>query len=60
MQSSDLSDPHKAQSQTGFLFSYGDTAPLYGSTKQTMATTSSNHEGILTIHKASQVKNEFG
>ena len=49
-----LSDPHKARSQTGYLFTYGDTAISWRSTKQTLTATSSNHAEILAIHEASR------
>ena len=38
-----LSDPHKARSQTGYLFTYGGTAISWQSTKQSIIATSSNH-----------------
>ena len=38
-----LSDPHKARSQTGYIFTYGNTAISWRSVKQTMVATSSNH-----------------
>ncbi|KAM6548216.1 hypothetical protein CsatB_019892 [Cannabis sativa] len=46
-----LSDPHKARSQTGYLFTCGDTAISWRSTKQTLVATSSNHAEILAIHE---------
>ena len=49
-----LSDPHKGQSQTGYLFTYGGTAISWRSTKQTMVATSSNHAEIIAIHEASR------
>ncbi|KAM6544156.1 hypothetical protein CsatB_028208 [Cannabis sativa] len=49
-----LSDPHKARSQTGYLFTCGDTAISWRSTKQTLVATSSNHAEILAIHEASR------
>ena len=49
-----LSDPHKAQSQTGYIFIYGNTAISWRSVKQTMVVTSSNHLEILAIHEASR------
>ena len=48
-----LSDPHKARSQTGYVFLCGDTAISWRSTKQTLVATSSNHSEILAIHEAS-------
>ena len=38
-----LSDPHKARSQTGYVFNYNRTAISWRSVKQTMVATSSNH-----------------
>jgi hypothetical protein len=49
-----LSDPHKARSQTGYLFTYGGTAISWRSTKQTLTATSSNHAEIIAIHEASR------
>ena len=49
-----LSDPHKARSQTSYLFTCGGTAISWRSVKQTMTTTSSNHAKILAIHEASR------
>ena len=49
-----LSDPHKARSQTGYLFTYGDTAISWRSTKQSITATSSNHAEIIAIHEASR------
>jgi len=49
-----LSDPHKGRSQTGYLFTFGDTAISWRSTKQTLAATSSNHAELLAIHEASR------
>ncbi|KAL4025797.1 hypothetical protein IC575_014203 [Cucumis melo] len=49
-----LTDPHKARSQTGYLFTCGGTAISCRSVKQTMTATSSNHVEILAIHEASR------
>ena len=49
-----MSDPHKARSQTGYLFTCGGTAISWRSTKQTLTATSSNHAEILAIHEASR------
>ncbi|XP_059669017.1 secreted RxLR effector protein 161-like [Cornus florida] len=46
-----LSDPHKAYSQTGYVFTCGGTAISWRSMKQIMITTSSNHSKILAIHE---------
>ena len=48
-----LSDPHKARSQTGYVFNYNGTAISWRSVKQTMVATSSNHSEIIAIHEAS-------
>ena len=49
-----LSDPHKARSQTGYLFTCGGTAISWRSTKQSIVATSSNHAEIIAIHEASR------
>ncbi|XP_070005805.1 secreted RxLR effector protein 161-like [Nicotiana sylvestris] len=49
-----LSDPHKARSQTSYLFTYGGTAISWHSMKQTIVATSSNHAEIIAIHEASR------
>ncbi|KAK9150854.1 hypothetical protein Syun_009163 [Stephania yunnanensis] len=49
-----LSDPHKARSQTGYVFTCGNTAVSWKSVKQTMVATSSNHSEVLAIHEASR------
>ena len=38
-----ISNSHKAQSQTGYVFTYGGTTISWRSVKQTMVATSSNH-----------------
>ncbi|KAL0824549.1 hypothetical protein Bca101_048226 [Brassica carinata] len=48
-----LSDPHHARSQTGYVFTHRGTAISWGSMKQTIVATSSNHSEILAIHEAS-------
>ncbi|KAM3398852.1 hypothetical protein P3S68_002368 [Capsicum galapagoense] len=47
-----LSDPHKARTQTGYVFTYGGTAIAWRSTKQSIIATSSNHAEIIAIHEA--------
>ncbi|XP_070679323.1 secreted RxLR effector protein 161-like [Malus domestica] len=47
-----LSDPHRARSQIGYVFTVGDTAISWRSTKQTLIVTSLNHAEILTLHEA--------
>ena len=49
-----LSDPHKARSQTGYVFLQGGTAISWRSTKQSFVATSSNHAEILALHEASR------
>ena len=49
-----LSDPHKARSQTGYVFNYNGIAITWRSVKQTMVATSSNHSEIIAIHEASR------
>ncbi|GAV76572.1 hypothetical protein CFOL_v3_20045, partial [Cephalotus follicularis] len=49
-----LSDPHKARSQTCYIFTFCDTTISWRSTKQTTTATSSNHSEILAIHEASR------
>ena len=49
-----LSDPHKARSQSGYVFTCGDTAVSWRSVKQTMVATSSNHSELLAIHEVSR------
>ena len=40
-------------SQTGYIFSYGDTIIFWRSTKQSLVATSSNHVKLLTLHEKS-------
>ncbi|GJR15854.1 hypothetical protein Tco_0798506 [Tanacetum coccineum] len=47
-----LSDPHKARSQTGYVFTYGDTAISWRSTKQSFTATSSNHAELIALYEA--------
>ena len=47
-----LSDPHKGRSQTGYVFTIGNTAISWRSTKQTLVATSSNHAEIIALHEA--------
>ena len=49
-----LLDPHKARSQSGYVFTCGDTVVSWRSVKQTMVATSSNHSELLAIHEASR------
>ena len=44
-----LFDPHRARSQTGYVFTVGDTAIPWRSTKQTLVATSSNHAEIIAL-----------
>ncbi|XP_074355712.1 secreted RxLR effector protein 161-like [Apium graveolens] len=47
-------DPHKGRSQTGYIFTYGETAISLRSTKQILAATSSNHVELLALHETSR------
>ncbi|KAL0371833.1 UNVERIFIED_CONTAM: Retrovirus-related Pol polyprotein from transposon TNT 1-94 [Sesamum calycinum] len=47
-----LSDPHKAISQSGYVFMYGETAISWRSTKQTLVATSSNHVELIALYEA--------
>ncbi|MED6153344.1 hypothetical protein PIB30_117756 [Stylosanthes scabra] len=47
-----LSDPHKAKSQTEYVFTYGDTAISWRSMKQTLTATSSNHAELIALYEA--------
>nr|AAM74357.1 Putative retroelement [Oryza sativa Japonica Group] len=49
-----LSDPHKALSQTRYVFLCGGTAISWKSTKQTMVATSTNHSEIIALFEASK------
>ncbi|KAM2721085.1 hypothetical protein EV2_042199 [Malus domestica] len=47
-----MSDPHRACSQTGYVFTVEDTAISWTSTKQTLVATLSNHDEIFALHEA--------
>ena len=49
-----LSDPHKARSQTGYVFICGGTVISWRSTMQSIVAISSNHAEIIAIHEASR------
>ena len=49
-----LSDPHKARSQTGYIFTCGGAAISWRSQKQTLIATSSNHAEVIALHEASR------
>nr|GEU69342.1 putative ribonuclease H-like domain-containing protein [Tanacetum cinerariifolium] len=49
-----LSDPHKARSQTGYVFLNGGTAISWRSQRQTLIATSSNHAKVIALHEASR------
>lgn len=49
-----LSDPHKARSQTGYVFMNGGTAISWRSQKQTLVATSSNHAEVIALNEASR------
>ena len=48
-----LSDPHKARSQTGYMFNYNGIAISWRSFKHIMVATTSNHSEIIASHEAS-------
>jgi hypothetical protein len=47
-----LSDPHKARSQSGYVFIYGVTVISWRSTKQTLTATSSTHVELIALYDA--------
>jgi hypothetical protein len=47
-----LSDPHKARSQSRYVFIYGGTAISWRSTKQTLTAISSNHAELIALYDA--------
>jgi hypothetical protein len=47
-----LSDPHKARSQSRYVFTYGGTIISWRSTKQTLTATSSNHAELIALYNA--------
>jgi hypothetical protein len=47
-----LSDPHKAWSQSGYVFTYGGTIISWRSTKQTLTATSSNYAELIAFYDA--------
>ena len=49
-----LSDPYKGRSQTGYSFTYGNTAISWRFVKQTISATSLNHAEIIAIHEVSR------
>ena len=49
-----LLDPHKARSQTGYVYSCNGDAISWKSVKQTVIATSLNHSEILALHEASR------
>nr|GEU90436.1 retrovirus-related Pol polyprotein from transposon TNT 1-94 [Tanacetum cinerariifolium] len=49
-----LYDPHKARSQTSYVFLNRGTAISWRSQKQTLVATSSNHAEIIALHEASR------
>jgi hypothetical protein len=50
--SSYMSDPHNARSQTSFVFLCGGAAISWQSVKQTLVATSTNHSEIITLYEA--------
>jgi hypothetical protein len=49
-----LSDPHKAISQTGYVFLFGGTAISWKSTKQSIVATSTNYSEIIALFEAAK------
>ncbi|XP_058218949.1 secreted RxLR effector protein 161-like [Rhododendron vialii] len=49
-----LSNPHKARSQTRYVFTCGGTSILWRSIKKILTATSSNHSEIIAIHETSR------
>ena len=49
-----LSDPHKARSQTGYVFICEGTAVSWCSQKQTLVATSSNQVEVIALYEASR------
>ncbi|KAM1359571.1 hypothetical protein ACFX2F_046528 [Malus domestica] len=49
-----MSDPYRVSSQTSYVFTVGDTAISWKSTKQTLVVTFSNHAEILALHEVSR------
>ena len=47
-----LYDPHKARSQTGYVFKIGGTTISWRSQKQTLVVTSLNHAETIALHEA--------
>ncbi|KAL6575140.1 hypothetical protein OROMI_012425 [Orobanche minor] len=47
-----LSDPHKGYFQTGYVFTIGNTAISWQSTKNTLVATFSNHTEIIALHES--------
>ena len=47
-----LSDPHKARSQSGYVFTYAGAAISWRSTKQTLTATSTNQSEIIALYEA--------
>ena len=49
-----LSDPHKAMSQTGYVFACGGNVVPWHSQKQTLVATSSNHATVIALYEVSR------
>ena len=47
-------DPYKEQSQSEYVFTYGDTTILRRTVKQNYVAVSSNHSKIIVIHEVSR------
>lgn len=51
---SNLFDPHKGLSQSGYVFAIGNTTIFYRSCKQNLVATSTNHYELLALYEASR------
>ena len=49
-----LPNPHKAISQTGYVFLFGGTAISWKSTKQSIVATSTNYSEIIALFEAAK------
>jgi hypothetical protein len=49
-----LSDPHKGRSQSGYVFTIGNTAISWRSRKQTLVATSTNHSELIALYEATR------
>ena len=49
-----LTDQYKTRSQTGYVFTYGDTTISWRLQKLTLIATSSNQAEVITLHEVSR------